>query len=453
MQPFRLHVFVCDQVKPEGVPGCAARGSGKTLEALRREVGKQGLADEVQVTACGSIGLCERGPDMVVYPEGTWYSGVTPDVVPEIVASHFRGGTPVERLVNRDEGALKDEIRGNRDRYLATLKAKDAAGALPDDLLQTIRGFQESRVILTALELDLFTAVGDGAAAADVARRSGTDGRATETILNALAAMGLLVKRDGAFATTPVTKRFFAASSPDDARAAMLHQSSLWQRWSHLTECVRTGAPATVTEMAERGDDWTRPFIAAMHRGAAERAPHVVRAVGVAGVRRMLDVGGGSGAYSIAFAQASPALTAELFDLPTVLPIAEGHVAAAGLSGRVTTRAGDLRTDAFGHGYDLVLLSAICHMLGPDENRDLLRRCREALSDGGRLVISDFLLDEDRAGPKSAALFSINMLVGTRSGASYTEGDYRAWLAQAGFVETTRVRLPGPAHLVVARRG
>lgn len=452
MQPFRLHVFVCDQQKPEGVPGCAARGSGKTLETLRREVALQGLSDEVQVTACGSLGLCERGPNLVVYPEGTWYSGVTPADVPEIVTSHFREGRPVERLVDTDAALVAAEIRGNRDRYLAAQRAREAAGALPDELVQAIRGFQESRVILTALELDVFEAVGEGAASSEVATRIGGDDRATETLLNALAAMGLLGKSAGRFACTPVTRRFFTTGSPDDARAAMLHHSSLWERWSRLTATVRTGRPAETSEMAARGDDWTRPFIAAMHRIASERAPHVVGAVGVAGVRRLLDVGGGSGAYSIAFARASPDLSAEILDLPPVLPIADGHVRAAGLEGRVTTRAGDLRTDPFGTGYDLVLVSAICHMLGPDENRDLLRRCHAALVPGGRLVISDFLLDEDRAGPKSAALFSVNMLVGTPSGASWTEGDYTAWLREAGFAESERIRLPGPASLVIARR-
>lgn len=453
MQPFRLHVFVCDQEKPEGVPGCAARGSGKTLLALRREVAAQGLADEVQVTACGSIGLCERGPNMVVYPEGTWYSGVTPADVPEIVASHLREGRPVARLTNSDEALVAAEIRGNRDRYLAGLRARDAAGTLPDDLNQLVRGFQESRVVLTALELDVFTAAGEGSTAGEVASRVGADPRGTETLLNALAAMGLLVKADGRFAPTPVTRRYFTAGSRDDARAALLHQSSLWERWTHLTASVRTGKPADASEMASRGERWTRPFIAAMHRGASERAPHVVRALGTEGVRRMLDVGGGSGAYAIAFAQESPGLSAEVLDLPGVLPITGEHVRAAGLEGRVTTRPGDLRTDAFGNGYDLVLLSAICHMLGPDENRDLLRRCHAALVPGGRLVVSDFLLDEDKAGPRSAALFSVNMLVGTPNGASYSEGEYGVWLSEAGFASVERVRLPGPAHLLIARRG
>src|SRR5450759_3279479 len=107
METFRFHVFVCDQQKHEGVPCCAARGSGRILEALRCEVNARGLEDEVQVTACGSLGLCEHGPNLVVYPEGVWYSGVTPADVPEIVRSHFEEDTPVERLARTDPAALR----------------------------------------------------------------------------------------------------------------------------------------------------------------------------------------------------------------------------------------------------------------------------------------------------------------------------------------------------------
>jgi ubiquinone/menaquinone biosynthesis C-methylase UbiE len=189
-----------------------------------------------------------------------------------------------------------------------------------------------------------------------------------------------------------------------------------------------------------------------MHRGAAQRAPLVVQAVGAEGVRRMLDVGGGSGAFSIAFARANPALRAEILDLPTVLPIAERHVAEAALADRITTRAGDLRVDDLGRDYDLVLLSSICHMLGPDGNRDLLFRAARALAPGGRVVVSDFVQDEDGTAPRQAVLFSINMLVGTPSGRSYRESEYRAFLGEAGLVDVERVRLPGPAHLVVGRK-
>jgi (2Fe-2S) ferredoxin/predicted O-methyltransferase YrrM len=453
MKLFRFHVFVCDQQKPEGVPCCAARGSGQVLEALRREVNARGLEDEVQVTACDSLGLCEHGPNLVVYPEGIWYSGVTPADAPEIVRSHFQEDTPVERLARTDPAVLRAEILDNREKTFAARRAREAAGVLPDDLNERIRGFQESRVLLTALELDLFTAVGDGAGAADVAARLHTDPRATETLLNALASLRLLAKQEGVFHNSPAAARYFTAGSRDNARPALLHTAHLWQRWSTLTDCVRAGAAVAHDEIAGRGQDRTEAFIAAMHRNASERAPLVVRAVGAENVRRMLDVGGGSGAYSIAFAQANSALRADILDLATVEPIARRHIQEAGVANRVEVRAGDLRSDWLGEGYDLVFVSAICHMLSAGENLDLLRRCREALAPGGRIVIQDFILEADKTAPRFAALFALNMLVGTCGGSSYSEPEYAAWLGEAGFREIRHARLPGITGLMIGSHG
>jgi (2Fe-2S) ferredoxin/SAM-dependent methyltransferase len=452
VQPFAYHVLACDQRKPDGLPCCAARGSAAVLDALRREIGAAGLADTVQLTTTSSLGLCERGPNLVVYPDGTWYSGVTPADVPEIVREHLVAGRPVARLANPDEAAVKTEIQRNRAKYLASIKARDAAGVVPDELMAMIRGYQESRILLTAVELDVFTAIATGGTAAEVAKRCGTERRATELLLNALVALEVVRLAGDRYRSTPVAERFLVAGARDDARTALRHNLSLWTTWSSLTEAVRHGHVALRAEMRERDDDWTVPFIAAMHRGAAARAPSVVEAVGAGSVKRMLDVGGGSGAYAIAFAQANPELTAVVLDLPTVLPITESHIEEARLSGRVTTRAGDLRKDGFGTNYDLVFLSSICHMLGPEGNRDLLARAARALAPGGRVVIQDFILEPDRTKPRQAVLFALNMLVGTEAGSTYTEEEYTSWLKAAGLGAVRRVRLPGPADLMVGSR-
>ena len=322
MEPFRYHVFICDQKKPEGVPCCTEQSSAATIDALRKEVAARGLVDEVQITLCGSLGLCERGPNLVVYPDGLWYSGVRPEDVPEIVRSHFVEGHVVERLVNRDGAALRAEIQSNRAKMLAAQSAKNAAGVLPEELNQMLRAFMESRALLTALELDAFTVVDEGSTADEVARKLSTNPRATEMLLNALAAMGLLAKEQMVFRNTPATARYFTGASKDNARAGVLHTAHLWHRWSTLTECVRIGTAVAQPVRTERSDEWTEAFIAAMHGNARERAPLVVQAIGTRGVDRLLDVGGGSAAYSIAFAQASDKLRATVLDLPNVLSIA-----------------------------------------------------------------------------------------------------------------------------------
>ena len=455
MQPFRYHVFVCEQRKPEGLPCCAARGAAEVIDALRREIAARHLLDLVQVTPCASLGLCERGPNLVIYPDGVWYSGVGVADVPEIVHEHFEGGRPVQRLLNHDAAAVKREILENRGRAVAAQQAREAAGALPEDLLAMFRGYQESRVLLSAIELDVFTAVagcGEEATAAEIAAELKTDARATGLLLNALVALGLLTKHAEAFANTATARRYLVAGSPADARLALRHNLSLWTTWSSLTQCVHEGHAVRQREMVERGEEWVAPFIAAMHRNAALRAPLVVEAVGAGGVRRLLDVGGGSGAYAIAFARANPALQAVVFDLAAVVPIAARHIAEAGLTGRVTTRIGDLRADALGSGHDLILLSAICHMLSPAENRDLLRRAFAALNPTGRVVIQDHIMSADKTSPRAGALFALNMLVGTAGGSTYAGDEYADWLRLAGFVQVRHVPLAGPNDLMTAQR-
>ncbi len=296
-----------------------------------------------------------------------------------------------------------------------------------DELMHAVRGFQESRVLLTALELDLFAAVAEGADAPAVAARLRTDPRATAMLLNALTAMGALEKRGDAYHCTEGSARLA------QARPGLLHTVHLWDTWSTLTEAVRQGTTVVPPGVEAHRPAWTEAFIAAMHARARVEAEGLVRVIGTLGLQRMLDVGGGSGAFSLAFAQAIPDLHAEILDLGPVVTLARRYIQDAGLADRVIAREGDLRQDALGEGYDLILVSAICHMLDEAENQDLLCRCAAALKPGGQVVIRDFILDPDRAGPRQPALFALNMLVGTRRGNSYTEADYRGWLCEAGF--------------------
>ena len=300
------------------------------------------------------------------------------------------------------------------------------------NLVQSARAFQESRVLLTALELDLFTTIGEGATAAETAQKLGTDPRATEMLLNALVAVGALVKGEAVFGCTAESK----ALGP--ARPGLLHTVHLWDTWATLTECVKSGRAVRSRGPEGFPEARTRAFIAAMHARAQESARETVRLSGIHDAKRMLDVGGGSGAFSIAFAKTCPELRAEILDLGAVVPLAEEYIREAGLQNRVRVRPGDMRTAGFGEGFYLVLLSAVCHMFGEDENRSLIQRCARALVPGGHLVIREFILQEDRAGPPHAALFALNMLVGTEHGNTYTEGEYRNWMEEADLGTITR---------------
>ena len=452
MQPFRYHVIVCTQQKPENVPACAAANAGAVLDALYGQLGQQGLSDDVIVSTTGCLGACEHGSVMIVYPDATWYGAVKPADVAEIVASHLKGGKPVARLALTEEAALRAEILEHRKQFFGMLAARDKAGILPENisLHEILRGYTSSRALLTALELDIFTAVGTGASASEIAAKIHTDRRATEMLLNVLVAMKLLAKNGDAFQNTPITARFLSGDSKDNARPGLMHNVHLWDTWSTLTDCVRRGTSVAQSPLTGR-EESTRAFIAAMDNNAKERAGQVVRAVGN-GFKRMLDLGGGSGAYSIAFAQANPQVHVDLLDQPSVLPLTQEYIRRAGLEARVQTLAGDLHTDSFPEGYDLVLLSQIAHSFSPEENRNLLGRIYQSLVPGGRLVLQDFILEADKTSPVFAALFSLNMLVNTAAGSSYSELEYDAWLRGAGFRETTRVRMPGPANLMIATK-
>jgi (2Fe-2S) ferredoxin/predicted O-methyltransferase YrrM len=447
MDPFRYHVFVCTQEKPEGVPCCTASGAQRVLDALRKEIGARGLSEEVQVTTTGCMGTCEHGPVVVAYPEGVWYSGVKPEDVPDLVGSHLGAGSVLKRLAREDTAEMKAEILEHTKKYLAMMRARDAAGTLPDDLEALVRGFMSSRAVLTALELDIFSTIADGGTAEEVAASISADTRATEMLLNALVSLKLLEKSDGQFRNTAISGRYFRAGSKDNARPGLLHTAHLWHRWSNLTETVRTGTPAP----CQRDTGQTRDFIAAMERNASERAAAVVKAVGN-GIRRMLDLGGGSAAYSIAFARAIPGLHSCVLDVPEVIGLTESYIQRAGLSDRIGVTGGDMLSSPLGEGHDLVLLSAICHMFSPEQNRALLKRIHAALAPGGRVVVQDFILEADKTSPRFAALFSLNMLVNTQGGASYSEPEYTAWMKEAGFATVERMRLPGPASLMIGAK-
>jgi SAM-dependent methyltransferase len=321
----------------------------------------------------------------------------------------------------------------------------------PKTLMELATAFQRSRPLLTAFELGLFTALNSEArSSGETAEVLGTDPHATDRLMNALVALGLLDKQDGRFRNTALAESHLVKGRPDYL-AGLGHTNHLWDTWSRLSEVVRAGHPAELADTNDRGDDWLRPFIAAMHTRGRQSSAEVVRLLDLDGVARVLDVGGGSGAYAMGFARAGRGISAVVFDLPNVIPLTRMYIAQEGLAAEVTTAVGDYLTTPLGDGFDLVFMSAVIHSNAVDDNRLLFRKAAQALNPGGRLVVQDFLMTEERDGPLMPALFALNMLVGTPEGDTYTEAEVRAWMTEAGFHAIERNDTTFGTSVVVGR--
>jgi len=322
----------------------------------------------------------------------------------------------------------------------------------PDGIMQLAVGFQRSRIFLTAYELGVFTALGDGAKmSADVAVELGTDARATDRLLNALVAIGLLRKNRGLFSNTPPASDLLVKDKPG-YMSGLMHTVHLWDTWGTLTDAARAGGSVAMGPVNDRGDEWLDAFIAAMHYRGMLQAEEIVSQLELDGVSRVLDVGAGSGAFATALARANKGLRATAFDLPNVIPLTEKYVEAQGFSDRVDIVPGDYHIDDLGTGYDMVFLSAIIHSNSLEENRALIKKAAGALNAGGRLVVLDFIVDEDRTGPPRAVFFALNMLVATEAGDTYTELEVRELMGQAGLTDIIRKDTDFASSLMIGRK-
>jgi SAM-dependent methyltransferase len=321
-----------------------------------------------------------------------------------------------------------------------------------DDLQELARDFTESRVFLTALQLSVFNELGDEHKTSDeLAEKLNADPRGLDRLLNSLVVLGLLEKKDSKFSNTPLTSKYLLEDSPHYI-TNLMHVVHRWDSWSTLTDAVREGGTVYERPEGKAGEERTESFISAMNYGAVRRAEEFLDIIDMDGVSRFLDIGGGSGAFSIAFVRAHPQLRATVFDLPKVIPLTRGYIKDAGLEDRIDTVEGDYHTDYLGEGYDLALLSQIIHSNSLDENHRLIKKAVDALNTGGRLIIQDFILDEDRTTPPRAVLFALNMLVATEEGDTYTESEVRDMMEDAGLSDIERIETSHNTTLMVGRK-
>jgi SAM-dependent methyltransferase len=292
-----------------------------------------------------------------------------------------------------------------------------------------LRAFQHSRILLTAIELDIFAAIAEPAAADDIASRLGTDSRATELLLNALVALGVAEKSAGLYWNRAGAGELLADPA---TRMGLLHYAHRWNTWSNLTARVRGIAAAE--DYRQLPSEIRESSMAMQNIRSTRRADAVAQLIADGGVPlRVLDLGGGTAPYSIALAARDSRLRAEIVELPELAPLTARSIAAARLSDRLRVIPGDIHTTELGNGFDVVLLCSITHLFGPEENRALAARCRQALRSGGRLVIHDHVMNAEKTAPLQGAIFAVNMLLATPSGATYSFEEYSEWLRAAGF--------------------
>lgn len=318
-----------------------------------------------------------------------------------------------------------------------------------EKIRELMQGYWQSAILFTAVHYKVFEWLGSkGMGAGILARKARVSERGAATLLDALAVIGLVSKKKGRYFNTALSNQFLIPGSKSYLGDSIKHYKNLWRLWGNLDEAVATGRGATPPR-GHGSAAQTENFILAMENTARRRASQVLKLVGAAGVSKMLDVGGGPATYSIVFAKKNRKLHATVIDQHVPLKIARQFVKEAELQNRITLQEGDYFAIEFGTGYDLVLLSNILHSMSPGRARLMINKSYGALAPGGRIVIHDFLPNEERTGPDWPILFAVNMLVATESGGTYTYGEIGAWLRSGGFGEIKKMKVEDAGSTVV----
>lgn len=307
-------------------------------------------------------------------------------------------------------------------------------------LLSWCHGFRESCLLITAAELDIFSLLATVPLSLDdITTRLQGNKRALQIMLDALVAMNLLdkeIKQGGNFfvyKTKKSVEGLLVADRETSILPFITHADTMLQRWAQLKDVVLHATSETQPIAPFVDPKRVESFIHAMHLEAEPLAQRLMSTIADKPVGHFLDIGGGPATYTVAFLDSHPGWQATLFDLKDTLPLSKRYLEKANLLQRTTLHEGDFYRDPLPQGIDLALLSAIIHQNSPTQNLALYRKVREALRPGGRLVIRDHVMSEEKTWPLSGALFAVNMLVCTPGGNSYSFSEIAEVLKQAGF--------------------
>jgi ubiquinone/menaquinone biosynthesis C-methylase UbiE len=312
------------------------------------------------------------------------------------------------------------------------------------ELLSTSTAFWRGCTLQSAVRLGVFTTIdNDTLSLAEITEKMKADIRGTELLLNALAAMGLLIKDGNCYSNSRAAQDFLSSTSEKYIGHIILHHHHILDGWAQLHDAVASGRPV---ETRSYGEDLERQsFLMGMFNLAMGIAPSLASQIDLTGRRRLLDLGGGPGTYAIHFCLANPDLSAVIYDRSTTEPFAQETVKKFKLQNRIDFADGNFNSDPITGGpYDVAWLSHILHSNSPEECQRLLQKTAEAMEPGGLIMIHEFVLGNNKDSPEFPALFSLNMLINNEGGRSYSEEELRTMLKNAGAKNIERHSFKGP---------
>lgn len=325
----------------------------------------------------------------------------------------------------------------------------------PALVFETLMAYQRTAALRTAIELDLFRAVGDGPGdVASLARRCSASERGIRILCDYLTVTGLLGKQDGRYVHNSTSRAFLDPRSPScvASTARFLGNPQMYEPYLRLSEIVRTGR--TVLDGNGSVEPENPIWVEFAHSMAPMMAPMAaplgtIALDGLSGPLRVLDIAAGHGLFGIEVAKQHPEAKIVALDWAPVLEVAKRNARAAGVLDRYATLAGSAFEVDYGGPYDIVLLTNFLHHFDPLECTQLLKKVNAALKRGGRAAALEFVPNEDRVSPPMAAAFSLVMLASTVAGDAYTFSELSAMYRNAGFERISAYPVPAGPHTVV----
>lgn len=331
----------------------------------------------------------------------------------------------------------------------------------PGIILDLIESFRRSKALFTAASLGVFDRLsGAWATAAELAAEQGLNEEALGRLLDGCAALGLLEKEDGRYTNAAVAEDYLRRAAPDSLAGYVLYSDqALYPMWGHLEDAIREGSHRWTQTFGWEGSifdhffhtpESRRTFLDGMHGFGRLSSPEVVRVFNLSRFRHIADLGGGTGHLAIAACERYGQMTGTIFDLAGAVESAGRHVEASRAAGRLRLQAGDFFEDPLPQA-DLYALGRVLHDWPEAKIHRLLGRIREALPEGGGLLIAETLLDDGRPGPVHAQMQSLNMLICTE-GRERSAREYAALLESCGFCQVEARRTGAPLDAILAIR-